>query len=78
MSIDDSIAAPRMHYEARERPPRVAVEPGIDLGDLGVEVVRFPSPSMYFGGVAATSHDPVLGLAAAADPRREGGILVTR
>ena len=78
MSLDDSIAAPRLHYEARERPPRVAVEPGIEFGDLDIEEVRFPSPSMYFGGVAATSHDPVQGLAAAADPRREGGILVGR
>jgi len=78
MSLDDSIGAPRMHYEARERPLRVAVEPGIELGQLDIEEVRFPSPSMYFGGVAATSHDPVHGLAAAADPRREGGIVVSR
>jgi len=74
MSLDEAIAAPRMHYEAREQPPRVAVEPGIELGDIDIDVVRFPSPSMYFGGVAATSHDPETGLDAAADPRREGGI----
>ncbi|MDH4108532.1 MAG: gamma-glutamyltransferase family protein [Gammaproteobacteria bacterium] len=78
MSLDDAIAAPRMHYEARENPPRVAVEPGVDIGDVGIEVVRFPATSMYFGGVGATSHAPATGLEAAADPRREGGIFKGR
>ncbi len=40
---------------------------------MDISVTRYPDINMYFGGVVAALFDAESGLAAAADPRREGG-----
>lgn len=52
-------------------------EPGLDLPDSDLPLTVFPSLVMYFGGVGAAVCDRTAGLAAAADPRREGGVFVS-
>ncbi|MDZ7642801.1 MAG: gamma-glutamyltransferase [Woeseiaceae bacterium] len=74
--LDAAIAAPRLHVEIDGREGRLAVEPGIDLPELDLPVSRYTAINMYFGGVAAASYAPGDGLAAAADPRRAGGVSI--
>ena len=76
LPLEEAVAHPRVHLEVGTQPPRLAVEPGLELPQLDVAVKRFPEPGMYFGGVAAASYDPREGFRHAADPRREGGTCV--
>ncbi len=76
-SLQDAIASPRLHLDVNATPPVLSMEPGIEVSELDVETIRYASPNMYFGGVAAATRDTAGRLMAAADPRREGGIFVS-
>ena len=76
LDLDDAVAHPRVHLRIDDDRCDLAVEPGVDLPDLDIEVTRFDHASMYFGGVAATVCDADGQLSAAADPRREGGTFI--
>ncbi len=77
LDLGDAVAHPRMHLKIDGRSTRLAVEPGLDVPELGIPVRRYPGPSMYFGGVVAAYADSSNGFQVAADPRREGGTYVT-
>ena len=57
LDVEDAVAAPRLHFEAGE----VHAEPGISpealdrLAARGYEVVRWPDPNLFFGGVHAVA-----------------------
>jgi gamma-glutamyltranspeptidase/glutathione hydrolase len=77
MEAAEAVAAPRVHYEEG----RVHAEPGTDEQGLrevverGYEVVRWSSPSLFFGGVNAVVRDPDSGhLSGGGDPRRGGAV----
>ena len=76
MPLVDAIAHPRVHVDTSGEDVRLMAEPGLDLPDIDLPVKVFPKQVMYFGGVGAAVYDPVTGLSAAADPRREGGICI--
>lgn len=78
LDLDMAIAHPRMHLEIAETGLNIAVEPGLELPDTGIPVTKYPEIGMYFGGVVAAVHDSEIGFAAAADPRREGGVFISR
>jgi hypothetical protein len=65
-----------MHLEIDDSAMNIAVEPGLNLPDLGIPVTRYPEIGMYFGGVVAALYDNNSGFAVAADPRREGGTFI--
>lgn len=77
MPLADAIAHPRVHIDTSGDSLRLMSEPGLDLPDFDLPVTVFPDLAMYFGGVGAALCDPELGLQAAADPRREGGVFVS-
>lgn len=77
MSLADAIAHPRMHLQVGDDSNLLAVEPGLDVGDIDMPIRRYPEIGMYFGGVVAATYDTENGLQAAADPRREGGVYVS-
>ena len=69
LSAREAVEAPRVHFEDGV----LYAEPGIEAGELGqaMEVVRFASINLFFGGVqAALAHGEVL--EGAGDPRRGG------
>ena len=72
LTLTAAIAHPRLHLEFTQEGMKVAIEPGLEPGDCGLPVTRYPDLSMYFGGVAAALFDGELGFDVAADPRREG------
>lgn len=74
LPLEQSIAHPRLHLDVSGDRPSLAVEPGLDMPELDIDVTRYPALNMYFGGVGAALLDRAGNLAAAADPRREGGI----
>ena len=76
-SLEDAIAAPRLHVDTSGSADRLMAEPGLALGETSLPLTTFGETSMYFGGVAAALHDPASGFAVAADPRREGGIAIS-
>ena len=69
--------APRFHVETDDDEPRLSIEEGLEVPDIDWPLRPYPLHSMYFGGVGATSFDPVEGLQASADPRRVGGCFVS-
>jgi gamma-glutamyltranspeptidase/glutathione hydrolase len=73
LDLDEAVAHPRLHLAIDVTHEEIAVEPGIDLPDSGVQVRLYDDLNMYFGGVVAAKYDDVDGFDAAADPRREGG-----
>jgi gamma-glutamyltranspeptidase/glutathione hydrolase len=77
MSLEQAIRHPRVHTDFGSTDPLISIEPGIQLPDIGYAVKRYPEIGMYFGGVAAASHDPLKGFTVFADPRRAGGVRVT-
>lgn len=77
MSLADAVAHPRIHLQVGDEGDLLAVEPGLDVGDIGVPIRRYPDIGMYFGGVVAATYDTQHGLHAAADPRREGGVYIS-
>ena len=77
LPLKEAVAHPRAHLEISDEGLNLAVEPGLDLPDLGIPVTRYPSIGMYFGGVGAALFDKRSGFEVAADPRREGGTFVS-
>ncbi len=77
LPLADAVAHPRAHLEISDEGLNLAVEPGLDLPDLGISVTPYPSIGMYFGGVGAALFDTRSGFDVAADPRREGGTFVS-
>lgn len=74
MDLDEAVQHPRLHVEFTDEGGRIGYEPGLDVGRLGLISRRFETTDMFFGGVGAALFDPDLGLTAAADHRRTGGI----
>ncbi len=77
MSLEDAVGQSRMHLELRGEEPVLAVEPGLDIPDIAISVKTYPEKGMYFGGVGVALHDPKNGFSVAADPRREGGTIIS-
>ncbi len=77
LSLNDAIAHPRMHLVIGESDASIAVEPGLNIADIGMPITRYPEIGMYFGGVVAALHSPAQGFDVAADPRREGGTFIS-
>ena len=76
LELDEAVAHPRLHLKIDESGDELAVEPGIELPDLDIDVRHYDALSMYFGGVVATLYSQDEGFVAAADPRREGGTYI--
>lgn len=76
MSLDDAVAAPRLHLRVDDAHLDVAVEPGLDLHDEQHTVTRFEDINMYFGGLAVAIEQAGSQFQVAADPRREGGTYI--
>jgi hypothetical protein len=55
---------------------RLCAEPGLDMPELDLPFQAFPDINMYFGGVSVATFGRDTGFEVAADPRREGGILL--
>lgn len=77
MSLADAVTHPRLHVEFDHGAPRVAIEPGVDLGPIDVATRSFDHPDMFFGGVAAAARHGDGRLEVGVDPRRSGHALVT-
>lgn len=77
MSLSDAIAHPRLHVDTSGDAERLMAEPGLELPDTDIPVHVTSKVGMYFGGVGVARYSPDDGIAAAADPRREGGTIVT-
>jgi gamma-glutamyltranspeptidase/glutathione hydrolase len=76
LELEEAVAHPRLHLKIDENGDELAVEPGISLPEVDVEIRRYEDLSMYFGGVVATLYRRDEGFGAAADPRREGGTYI--
>lgn len=76
LSLQDAVAAPRLHVELAEDGDCVAAEPGLPLPALPISVREYPALNMYFGGVGAALYCETDGFDVAADPRREGGTCI--
>jgi len=76
MSLAEAVAHARLHVEETPTGYRVAVEPGLATGAIGLELRHFEEPSMFFGGVGAATWSPASGFAVAGDPRRQGGTAI--
>ena len=65
-----AVEAPRVHFEDGI----VYAEPGVPVDELGErEIVAFPGPNVFFGGVQAVEYDLATGtMTGAGDPRRSG------
>ena len=77
MSLTDAIAHPRLHVDTSGDTERLMAEPGLDLPEVDIPLHVTQQIGMYFGGVGVARYDKHEGIAAAADPRREGGTIVT-
>ncbi len=77
LPLQGAVAHPRAHLEISDEGLNLAVEPGLDLPDLGIPVTPYPSIGMYFGGVGAALYCQRSGFEVAADPRREGGTYIS-
>ncbi len=74
-SLQEAVAAPRLHVETDEPLSTVAYEAGINIPD-GYQSRRFEVPHMFFGGVAGALMEPGKGLSGGGDQRRTGGIAI--
>jgi gamma-glutamyltranspeptidase/glutathione hydrolase len=77
LSLNDAVAHPRMHLVLDDMSSKIAVEPGLDIPDIGLPITRYPEIGMYFGGVVAALFSAEKGFDVAADPRREGGTFIS-
>lgn len=77
MPLSAAIAEPRVHVDTSGDTERLMAEPGADLPSLDIPVHVTGDISMYFGGVGAALFDRHSGFEVAADPRREGGTIIT-
>jgi gamma-glutamyltranspeptidase/glutathione hydrolase len=73
MSLEESIAHPRIHIDTSGEADRLMAEPGLDLPEIDLPVNVMSTLNMYFGGIGATLADRKSGFQVASDPRREGG-----
>ncbi len=73
--LADAIALPRVHVDTSGAQDRLMAEPGVPLPDTDLPVVMSRECNMYFGGVGAALLRPG-GFDVAADPRREGAVLL--
>ena len=77
--LERAIAHPRLHVDTSGTSDRLMAEPGLELPDTPLPLMRYETLSMYFGGVAAAvfggDRDPSFDVAA--DPRREGGTAIS-
>lgn len=76
LSLEEALAAPRLHVERSGESWRAAVEPGLPLDALTIPCRTFDELSMFFGGAGAVLRQPDGTLIAAADPRRQGAAVV--
>jgi gamma-glutamyltranspeptidase/glutathione hydrolase len=77
MTLEEAVAAPRMHAEVFEGKPTLAVEPGVDTSQVqGLQIRTLAEHSMYFGGVQVASLGSDGTLVGAADPRRTGAVMI--
>jgi gamma-glutamyltranspeptidase / glutathione hydrolase len=77
-TLEEALAAPRLHVERGPEGWRLAAEPGLPLEAVEMPVRLFDGLSMFFGGAGAVLHRPDGELVAAADPRRQGAAQVVR
>lgn len=76
MPLADACGYPRMHVDTSGDSIRLMAEAGLARPDTALPLTIFDSLNMYFGGVAAAQYDAASGFDVAADPRREGSILL--
>ena len=76
LPLEEAIAHPRVHVDTSGDSVRLMAEPDLDLPSTDLPVTTYSDLVMYFGGVAAAVYDNEIGLASAADPRREGGTCI--
>jgi gamma-glutamyltranspeptidase/glutathione hydrolase len=77
LSLEESIARPRLHVRHLETGPLVDHEEDLELPpDLGLPARVHHALSMYFGGVGAALRSQDGSLLAAADPRRAAVVAV--
>ena len=78
MSAAEAVRSPRVHFEDG----LVQAEPGVDelsltrLEERGLEVVRWRTPNLFFGGVQAVARDADGRLEGGGDPRRGGAVVL--
>ena len=77
MGLVDAIGHPRLHIDTSGDAERLMAEPGLDLPDIDINTHTTSRIGMYFGGVGAAKFSASGGFEVAADPRREGGTLMT-
>jgi len=75
LDLGQAVALPRLHLKIDGASRNIAIEPGLELPDIAMDVTRYDELSMYFGGVVAALNDNG-SFTTAADPRREGGTIV--
>lgn len=77
LSLQDAVAAPRIHYEKG----RLDIECADSRSDIGIlcdafpDIIRWPGRSLYFGGVHCVARNADGILSGAGDERREGVFL---
>jgi len=76
MSLEEALAAPRLHVELADAGWQVAAEPGLPLASVEMPCRVFDGLSMFFGGAGAVLREADGTLVAAADPRRQGAAMV--
>lgn len=77
MSLGQAIAHPRVHVDTSGTDERLMAEPGHELPPLGIPTHTTSDIGMYFGGVAVARYSMRDGFEVAADPRREGGTMIS-
>lgn len=79
MQLEAALLEPRLHVAVDEDGSAVLmVEPGADIPECELPVVRFDGLNMYFGGVGVAAISADGRLSAAADPRRPGVATILR
>ncbi|MEL7530452.1 MAG: gamma-glutamyltransferase [Bacteroidota bacterium] len=77
MSVEEAVAAPRLHWEAG----KLNLEPGVCDEQISIQTLegspteiieRWESSSMFFGGVHSVARSDADQLSGMADPRRDG------
>lgn len=73
LDLNDAVAHPRMHLKLAGDKATLAVEPGLDLPAIDIDITRYEEKNMYFGGVVAALANAENVFQVSADARREGG-----
>ena len=76
MGLQAAVDHARLHVELTREGPRVALEPGLPVGDLPFATRSFDRPSMFFGGVAAAGWAADGDFELGADARRACGAAI--